>query len=913
MAGLPGRRPGEPSGSHAPDRPPSTSTSWHATSLAEVESSLSTSPHGLALTDAADRLTVHGPNVLREDPPPSAAVVFLRQFLSPFILILVVAAVVTLIMGELLDTALIAVALLLNAVIGFVQERRAAGAVRALMKLVVPHSRVVRDGQEWDLDSPDLVPGDLVVLESGTRVPADLRLCAVNGLTIDESLFTGESLPVDKVSATVDEQARTADRPSMAFTGTIVASGRGRGYVVATGDDTELGSIADSIRREDAGEIPLQARMARFAKVIGVSVLIAAALTFASGVALGESVNDMFHVAVAMAVSAVPEGLPVAVTVTLAIGVTRMARRHAVLRRLPALETLGSTTVVGSDKTGTLTENRMTVQAVWAGGTLHPAPEELRQDGEALRLTLLAGALTNEADLLHTTDATVSTGDPTEVALLVAADAAGIDPNEARDQHRLVAEIPFESHRRYSATVRDYEDGRAVFVKGAPEQVIGMCTQILTEEGQVRLDPDAAHTAAQDLAARGLRVLAMAYRVLDRDAIHAHASGATPAPGEHIDPDELVLLGFEAMMDPPRPGVRESIAACHDARIRVVMITGDHGITARAIAEQLGILDAAHPRVLTGAEMAGLDDQALRDALDEVSVFARVSPNDKLRIVRALEDRGDVVAVTGDGVNDAPALRAGAIGVAMGEGGTDVAREASDMVLSDDNFVSIVAAIEEGRIAFTNIRKVSFFLISTAAAETAAIMASVWLGWPLLLVPAQILWLNLVTNGVQDLALAFEPGSREVLKRPPRPRREGILSRTMWERTALVGIVMAAGALAMFRWQLDRDDSLLAAQSVALTTLVVFNIFQAGNARAENRSLFTINPFANPFLFWATLGAIVLHVGALYFPPTQWLLGIEPISGGAWIRAIIVASSILVAVEAHKAVRRRWPLGHPED
>ncbi len=888
-------------------------TAWHARSIAEVEQSLSTSSHGLTSADAADRLATHGPNVLRDEPPPSAVAVFLRQFLSPFILILVVAAAVTLAMGELLDTTLIAIALLLNAIIGFVQERRAAGAVRALMKLVVPHSRVVRDGQEWDIDSRDLVPGDLVVLESGSRVPADLRLSAVNTLTIDESLFTGESLPVDKASTEVDEQTRTADRPSMAYTGTIVASGRGRGYVVATGDETELGSIADSIRREDAGEMPLQARMARFAKAIGLTVLVAAAVTFASGVAGGESADDMFHVAVAMAVSAVPEGLPVAVTVTLAIGVTRMARRHAVLRRLPALETLGSTTVVGSDKTGTLTENRMTVQTVWAGGNLYTAPEDLRRDDEALHLALLTGALTNEAELLHSAEGTVSTGDPTEVALLVAADAAGIDPGEIRDQHRLVAEIPFESHRRYSATIRDYDGGRAVFVKGAPEQVVAMCATVHTEHGPAPLDADTALAAARDLAARGLRVLAMAYRVLHPDAVHAHTHGTAPEPGEHIDPDELVLLGFQGMMDPPRSGVRDSIAACHYAGIRVVMITGDHAITARAIADQLGILDEAHPRVLTGVEMAGLDDESLRGALDDVAVFARVSPNDKLRIVRALEAHGHVVAVTGDGVNDAPALRAGAIGVAMGQGGTDVAREASDMVLSDDNFVSIVAAIEEGRIAFTNIRKVSFFLISTAAAETVAIMGSVWLGWPLLLVPAQILWLNLVTNGVQDLALAFEPGSREILKRPPRPRREGILSRTMWERTALVGIIMAAGALMMFRWQLDRDGSLLAAQSVALTTLVVFNIFQAGNARTENRSLFTINPFANPFLFWATLGAVVLHVGALYLPPTQYVLGIEPISGGAWIRAIIVASSVLVAVEAHKAVRRRWPLGHPED
>lgn len=882
-------------------------TPWHATAVADVEMSLATSPHGLTAEDAEARLARYGPNRIREQPPPRPIVVFLRQFSSTFILILVVAAVVTLALGELLDTTLIAVALLLNAVIGFIEERRAADAVQALMQLVVPHCRVVRDGQEWEIDSRDVVPGDVVLLESGSRVPADIRLSAVNSLTIDESLLTGESLPVTKTTTPVKENAAAADRHSMAFTGTIVANGRGRGYVVATGDDTELGSIAGSIRTEEAGELPLQARMTKFAQIIGVSVFVASIIAFVSGVLLGESVSQMFRVAVAMAVSAVPEGLPVAMTVTFAIGVTRMARRNAVLRRLPALETLGSTTVVGSDKTGTLTENRMTVQAVWAGGRSYDAPD-LRDAGRTVEMVLTTGVLTNEADLVKTAEGPVTTGDPTEVALLVAADLAGIDPGELRDSHRIVAEIPFESHRRYSATIREYGGGHAVFVKGAPERIISMCSTMNTDQGPVPFDPETVHAAVRELAGRGMRVLGMAYRRLSPEAARSLTGDDAP-PGDYTDPDDLVLVGFQAMMDPPREGVREAIQQCHTAGVRVVMITGDHSITARAIAHTLGILDNPDGRVLTGAEMRHLDDDALRDLVDEVSVYARVSPNDKLRIVRALQDRDHVVAVTGDGVNDAPALRAAAIGVSMGRSGTDVAREASDMVLSDDNFVSIVSAVEEGRIAFANIRKVAFFLISTAAAETAAILVSVWLGWPLLLIPAQILWLNLVTNGVQDMALAFEPGSRDVLKRPPRPRREGILSAMMWERTALVGVVMAAGALYMFHWQLDRDDSLVAAQSVALTTLVIYNVFQAGNARAENRSLFTITPWGNPFLFWATLGAIGLHVSALYFPPTQFVLGVEPISAEAWVRAVVVAVSVLVAVEAHKWVRRRWPLG----
>ena len=884
---------------------PVASVPWHAAAVADVEADLTTSDSGLRVEEAAARLERHGPNTIPEEAPPSPFVVFLRQFASPLILVLVAAAGVTLVLGEWLDTALIAVALTLNAVIGFTQERRAAGAVRALMQLVVPHCRVIRDGEEHEIDSRELVPGDLVVLEPGSRLPADLRLSAVNGLTIDESLLTGESLPTTKQTAPVDESAVTADRRSMAFTGTIVASGRGRGYVVATGLDTELGGIAGQIRVEDAMVTPLQQRMHRFAQVIVVSVLLAAAGAFVSGVALGESASAMLHTAVAMGVSAVPEALPVATTVTLAIGVSRMARRNAVLRRLPALETLGSTSVIGSDKTGTLTENRMTVESIWAGGRHYDVRDDLPDTThlEALRLTLLAGVLTNEAQLVASADGATSTGDPTEVALLVAAATAGLDVGELRRRHTVVHEIPFEADLRYSASTRVLGDGqvgagRAIFVKGAPEQVIGMCDRVLSAHGPVPIDTDAARNTAHELAGRGLRVLAMAYRELQ--------PGEPDVPADS-GPTELVLVGIQAMMDPPRAGVREAIDACRDAGIRVVMITGDHAVTARAIGVRLGIADTADARVLTGAELAANDDGQLRSFVDDVSIFARVSPNDKLRIVRAWRDNDHIVAVTGDGVNDAPALRAAALGIAMGRDGTDVAREASDMVLSDDNFVSIVAAVEEGRIAFANIRKVSFFLISTAAAETFAILMTVWLGWPLLLVPAQILWLNLVTNGVQDLALAFEPGSPGVLKRPPRPPREGILSATMWERTVLVGIVMAAGALYMFRWQLDRSDSLLAAQTVALTTLVIFNVFQAGNARAENRSLFALSPWSNRFLFWSTLGAVTLHVTALYLPPTQYVLRVEPIDLAAWVRGGIVAASILVVVEVHKAVRRRWP------
>lgn len=880
--------------------------SWHASQVSEVATLLDTTPDGLTGDAVTVRLEKFGANVIPEEAPTHPVVVFFRQFASPLILILVVAAGVTLLLGEFLDTALIAIALLLNAVIGFIQERRAAGAVRALMQLVVPHCHVVRDGVEQEIDSRDLVVGDLVVLEPGSRLPADLRLCEVNRLTIDESLLTGESLPVEKQADAVDPDAVTADRRSMAFTGTIVTSGRGRGYVVGTALNTELGAIAGQIRVEDAIITPLQLRMQRFARLIGISVLIAAAVAFVSGVAVGESVGAMFHTAVAMAVSAVPEALPVATTVTLAIGVSRMARRNAVLRSLPALETLGSTTVIGSDKTGTLTENRMTVETVWAGECWYEVAETLPR-GEALEsrpallLTLLAGVLTNEAHLAEPQSAATATGDPTETALLVAAREAGLDPDLLRHRHRVLHEIPFESEQRFSTSTRQFDDTRMLLVKGAPEKVVEMCSRMYTHDGVVALDPALVTGVAEEMAARGLRVLAMAHRRLD--------AGEPDAPGR--EPAGLTLVGLQGMMDPPRAGVLEAIESCRDAGLRVVMITGDHRLTAQAIARRLGIVDGRGGggiQVLTGVDLADLDHDGLCAAVAEVSVFARVSPHDKLRIVKALQTLGHTVAVTGDGVNDAPALRAADLGIAMGRDGTDVAREASDMVLSDDNFVSIVGAVEEGRIAFSNIRKVSFFLISTAVAETFAILMTVWLGWPLLLVPAQILWLNLVTNGVQDIALAFEPGSPGVWKRPPRPRREGILSAMMWERTLIVGIVMSAGALYMFDWQLSQGGSLIAAQSVALTTLVMFNVFQAGNSRAENRSVFSLNLMSNRFLFWATVIAVSLHVAALYMPATQYILRVEPISPEAWLRGLVVASSILVVVEVHKAIRRRWPL-----
>jgi Ca2+-transporting ATPase len=875
-------------------------TEWHSVEVSEVEARLETGRNGLSSDRVADLRKEFGRNEIEQEPPTSVLALLLNQFKSPLIYILLVAAVVTLVLGEFVDAGVIAAVLALNAVVGFTQERRAETAVRELSRLVSPRARVVRDGREREVDSVDLVPGDLVLLESGARVPADLRLFSATTLSIDESLLTGESVPVDKHVEPVPEDTTVANRRNMAHTGTVVSRGRGKGYVVATGAHTELGSIAESLRTEAPAPTPLQQRMGRFATLVSVIVVVAAVAGFGIGIAMGQGAAEMFMVAVALAVSAVPEGLPIALTITLTVGVRRMVQRNAIIRNLPAVETLGSTTVIGSDKTGTLTQNRMTVERIWTldsdvfpdGGSSMLADA---LDSESLRRAAIAGVLANEAEFRRVDGEIETSGDPTETALLVAAERLGLEPANLRGEFASIAEIPFEPERQFSASVRAESDREVVYVKGAPERILGMCIGAMEHGQVVPLDRDHVLEVVAQMAARGLRVLAMAYRMSE--------------PGQSLDvdhePGELCFLGLVGMMDPPRPEVRDAIVGCQAAGMRVLMITGDHAATARSIALELGLVDRDDARVLTGADLDQMDDETLEAQIATVSVYARVTPEQKLRVVRALQARGEVVAVTGDGVNDAPALKAAEIGIAMGKSGTDVARAASDMVLADDNFVSIVAAVEEGRITFDNIRKVTFFLVSTGAAEILTILATLLMGWPIPYVAAQILWLNLVTNGVQDIALAFEPGDREVLARPPRQRGEGVLSKLLWTRTLIAGAVMGVGTLLMFHWELEQGGSVERARTVALTTMVLFQVFHVGNARSEKESAFVRSPFSNPILFLATTAAFIIHVGALYLPATQFVLRVEPIADlETWLRMIAIASSIIAAVEFHKLFTR---------
>ncbi len=678
-----------------------------------------------------------------------------------------------------------------------------------------------------------------------------------------------------------------------------------RAVVSATGPRTELGRIAGAVRELGQGETPLQRRMARFARLIGIAVLASCAVGLAAGLATGQPFEDLVLALLALAVSAIPEGLPIVLTIALAISMRRMAARRAIVRRLPAVETLGSCTVIGSDKTGTLTRNLMTVRAVVVGreryevtGSGLGSSGELVLDGTPRRaeegtplwLSLLAGALCNEARAVSRDGELDVSGDPTEVALLVAAAKAGLDKDELEDRFERFAEIPFDSDLRYMATFNRGDDGAFLFVKGAPEEVLAMCDR---GAGAAPLDPRLVLAEADRLAGEGMRVLASAYRPLDGGA------ASVAAPGEHLE--GLAFLSLYGLIDPPRAEAIAAVRGCQEAGIRVLMITGDHAATALAIARQVGI--AADGRAVLGSELDSLDDRQIGELVAEASVFARVSPQHKLAIVEALKRAGHTVAVTGDGVNDAPALRAADIGVAMGASGTEVAKEASDMIVTDDNFASIVAAVEEGRVAFDNVRKTTFYQVSTGAAEIVAVLASLLASFQAPFVAAQIIWLNLVTNGIQDVALAFEPGEKDTLRRPPRPRAEGVISALLWERTVLTGIVMAAGTLALFLHELHARDDLERARTVALTTMVLFQAFHVGNSRSEHLSAFAKSPFSNRLLLAGTALAVALHVGAMHFGPAQYVLRIEPLDAATWLKMIGVAASVIVVVELHKLLR----------
>ncbi|MFZ2088941.1 MAG: HAD-IC family P-type ATPase [Desulfobaccales bacterium] len=950
--------------------------------ISQIFSDLNTSERGLTEAEARERRQKFGPNKLAAGGKISKLKILLHQFKSPLIYILLIAALVTFLLQEYKDTGVIAVILLVNALVGFIQEFKAEKNVMALKKMVVARARVLRDDREQEINAEDLVPGDIVFLTSGSRVPADLRLMRIVELRIDESMLTGESIPAEKTSAVILEDNLTpGDQKNMAFMGTAVVNGRAQGVVAATGGRTVLGQIAKDVQELVVTKAPLQEKIERFANIIGIIVLVASSLLFLIGILVGESIPNMFMTAVAAAVAAIPEGLPIVVTITLAIGVARMAQQNAIIRKLPAVETLGSTTVICSDKTGTLTKNEMTVQRVYDGSKIYeitgsgyePQGQILEQgrpikaaaDPDLLMLFRI-GLLCNESDIYLEGDQYKVDGDPTEGALIVSAVKAGLDIEEERGRYPQIFIIPFESERGYMATLHRHGDRHLVFVKGAPEKLLDICQEC-------RLDAWAEVPRTADHFAReGLRVLGMAYKELP-----IHQTEIAMADLQ----SGLTFAGLQGMIDPPRPEAIDAVAGCKQAGIRVVMITGDHAVTAEAIAKKLGIeednevfenlvakpmgtmtdeelftvmqevtkvlaqrsglggqsplsltgkhlqtmsdmeffaftkeilaalVERAGPegavrKVLTGKELETMSDATLFHLVQKVSVYARVAPQHKLRITQQLLKHGEIVAMTGDGVNDAPALKAAHIGVAMGKTGTDVAKEASDMIIADDNFDSIYRAVGLGRIVFDNIRKVTFFLIPTGIAAIISIFATVMLGLPIPYLPAQLLWINLVTNGFQVLALAFEPGEKNVLERPPLKPGGGIMSPLLIQRTIFVALLISAGVVYEFIHALNQGMSLEKARTVAVTTMVFFQFFQAINSRSEVQSLFRMNPLGNPFLFVGILASIGAQLAAIYVPALQWLFRLEPIMPLEWIRIGLISVTVIIAVEIDKLVRR---------
>ena len=861
----------------------------HALAAGEVAAALGAAPGGLARAEAVRRLELFGANALPRAEPPSLAAIFLRQFKSPLMLVLIAAALVSMLLGEWPDATFIFAAVVINALVGTHQEHGAESAADALRSLVSPHALVERDGEEREIDAGELVPGDLVLLESGAKVPADLRLVAAQRLSVDESLLTGESLAVVKdAQAVLARDAPLAERANMAFAGTLVRSGRARGIVVATAIDTALGRIAASVLGREATTAPLVLRMERFTWFITIAVGVAALVVAGVSLARGAALAEVFVLAVALAVAAVPEGLPVALTVALAVGMQRMSRRNVIVRRLVAVESLGSCTHIASDKTGTLTVNQLTVRRAQlpGGPALEPSAPGL---GRLARAAVLA----NEASLFLRDGEWVGRGDTVDVALLRMAHSVGIDREAAEQAAPPLATIPYEPEQAFCASLNGEAGAARASVKGAPETVLAMCSRMARAEGEAPLDADDVRMQLRALAGEGYRVLALADGPL---ALRANESFSR----EHLH--GLVFLGLVAMSDPPRPEARDAIEACRNAGIAVSMITGDHPITAFSVARDLGFAREQR-EVVTGAEIAQAlaEGEPVLDALvADARVFARVEPQHKTAIVEALQRRGHFVAVTGDGVNDAPALRAAQVGVAMGASGTDVARETADLVLTDDNFASIVAGVEEGRVAYANVRKVIFLLVSTGAAEIVLFMLALAANVPLPLMAVQLLWLNLVTNGIQDVALAFEPAEGDELTRAPRAPQERIFNRLMIERVALSALVIGGLAFAVFTWLLARGVPEGEARNATLLLMVLFENVQAFNSRSETRSAFRHDPLRNKLLLFGTIAAQLVHIGAMYTPGLREVLGLQPVSPELWAGLLAIALAILVAMEAHK-------------
>lgn len=885
---------------------------WYLKSIEEVKEQLDTSENGLALDQVQERLDKYGENVLPSEPPPSVIKIFIQQFKSPLMYILLIAAVVSFFLKEYMDAAFIFIALLLNSVIGTYQEWNAAKSAASLQKIVPQKALVIRDSHKKEIDVKDVVPGDVIVLEAGLRVPADLRLIRANGLEIDESLLTGESLPVTKnIQILNDESIPLGDRTNIAFASTVITRGSGLGIVTATGWSTEIGKIAKVLSAEDT-KTPLVHRMESFTKNITVVILLVAAMLGFFAFNKGFEIDTVFFMAIALAVSAIPEGLPIGITVALSIGMRRMAQRHVIVRKLLALEGLGSCTVIASDKTGTLTHNQLTLKII-----SFPGEKQFEVTGEGYnpqgglkgvnhqagpefsRLKRLAeiGVLCNEATFYQKDQQWHYYGDSVDIAFLVLGEKLGLRHNELLEQQPSTGIIPFDAQLRYAAAFNQQGDKVRVAVKGAYETILSRCGSMLGTNGLAPLDKEMIEQNASQLAEKGYRVLALADGLIENQDNY-----------DDNDIAGLTFLGLVGMIDPLRQEAKAAVRECRQAGVKVCMVTGDHPLTALSIAREL---DIAHSKadVITGIELKGCCDKENRpeflNIVNSKTVFSRVEPFQKQLIVKAMMDNGHFVAVTGDGVNDAPALKEANIGVAMGTG-TDVAKETADIVLTDDNFASLVAGIEQGRGAYNNIRKIVYLLISMSVAEILLFTFSIIGGYPLPLLAVQILWLNLVTNGIQDIALAFEPLEGDEMKRKPRPPQEGIFERLMIEQTLVSGVFV--GIIGFIAWIFFLDYlkmSEFTARNSLLLLLVFFENYHVLNCRSERKSVFRIPFFSNKILIGAVLLAQGLHVLSMNLPIMQTVLSVEPVSFSQWLYTLVLSVAILLVMEVYKFIKQK--------
>ena len=862
---------------------------WHSIEVEEVLQRLESSVQGLTTAVAEQRMAEYGPNAIPEKQRRSPLAIMLGQFRDFMILVLLAAALISGFIGEPQDTIAILVIVLLNAIIGAVQEFRAERAVAALREMAAPEAHVVRDGQDITLAATELVPGDVVLLQAGNIVPADLRLLQVEEMQADESVLTGESHPVGKqAEALSEDDLPIGDRLNLAFKSSLITSGSARGVVVATGMDTEIGRIAELLHAEAGVKTPLQQRLTRFGRYLALAVLAICAVVFAAGLLQGQPLMLMFLTAVSLAVAAIPEALPAVVTISLALGARKLSRHHALVRNLPAVETLGSVTVICTDKTGTLTQNHMTAERFFFSGAWQ---ESLPASETSRPWTELGYAMALSNDIAEKDGEPA--GEPTELALYEAAFVSGYNKTELIEKYPRLGVIPFDSKRKLMTTLHQSAEQVVAYTKGAPENVLPLCENVQHAEASTAFDAEAMLAEASELANQGYRVLAFARRELNSLPGQVDASSIE---------QELTFIGLVALIDPPRPEVPQAVADCLTAGITPVMITGDHPGTAMAIAQRLGIT-WDQDSMLSGEELSGLSDEKFARCVEQIRVYARVTPKQKLRIVKALQANGDFVAMTGDGVNDAPALKRAGIGVAMGQKGTDVAREASDMVLLDDDFATIVRAVRSGRTIFDNIRKFIKDTMSSNSGEIWTLFLAPFLGLPIPLLPIHILWINLVTDGLPGLAFSAEPAERGIMSRAPRPPEENIFAHGMWQHIIWVGLFIAGISIAAMAWAIDRGVTYW--QTIVFTVLTVSQLFHSLAVRSETESLFRIGIFTNLPMLGAVILTLLLQMAVIYTPALNSIFYTEPLPVFDLAVCLVLSSLVLFVIEIEKWLVRR--------